>query len=99
MNKKQMQIRRAILAFEKKCNIYAPSYLGNAEHQKSMDGKELETKNFKLRVRYAVPSDYHSGGYVFYDVHDKTNDMDYTVIHYFPNIYFHNSYGWEIQEA
>ena len=98
LNKKEMQIRRAILKFEKEQNIYAPHYLGNIEHQKSMDGKETETQSFKLRVIVGIPGSYHAGGHVSYEVYDKKEDKKYKVRHYFPNVNFDNTYGWHLEE-
>lgn len=97
--KKEMQIRRAILKFEKDQNIYAPFYLGNGEHQNSMDGKETETRLFKLRVIVGIPGCYHTGGHVAYDVYDKKEEMRYKVRHYFPNKQFANYYGWHLEKT
>lgn len=96
-DKKKKQIHRAIKKFEKEQDIYAPHYLGTTEHQSSMDGKETETKSFKLRVITGIPGNYHLGGHVTYDVYDKKEGLRYKVRHYFPNVHFDNTYAWGIE--
>jgi LmbE family N-acetylglucosaminyl deacetylase len=95
--KKRKQIRRAILAFEKMEGLWPPSYLGDAAHQRSLDGRERNTRKLHIKIRFGIPSTYHSGGSIVYDVVDHDTDVEYTVKHYFPNQHFDKSYGWYIE--
>lgn len=96
--KKQMQIRRAILRFEKEQNIWPPNYLAfSHEEDKKLDGMEKDTHKFHIRIRLGVSDSFYNGGSVIYDITDHETDIKYKVKHYFPNVHFDNTYGWHIQ--
>ena len=96
--KKKMQIRRAILKFEKEKKLWPPSYLGDAEHQNSLDGIEKDYRNFHIKIHLGIPNSYHDGGSIIYIVNDKKTNIKYRVKHYFPNVSFCNVYDWYIEE-
>lgn len=96
--KKEMQIRRAILKFEKEQDIYPPNYLAfSHEEDTKLDGMEKDTRKFHIKILIGIPNDYHSGGYVVYIVTDHETSIKYKVRHYFPNVHFDNTYGWHLE--
>lgn len=93
--KLEKQIRGAIRRWEKKENIYPPSYY--AKEQNYSDGKKTETRFFEICIHFSVPSSYRTGGSIIYHVHDKRTDTLYSARHYFPNTQFNATYAWYIE--
>ena len=83
--KKEMQIRRAILRFEKPLDKWPA------------EGTTVEGRTFVITFNWYLP-DYSASHIAMYTVKDKKTEEIYRAKHYLGNRYFDRSQGWLIEK-